>query len=81
MCFAQQSKGDGEIKLCKSRVMLIYLIISALLVLATYKELLPRIGLRRLVLLNLCCSGFGVFYSITVCMQPSLYPVAGDDSR
>lgn len=40
----------------------------ALLVLATYKELLPRVGLRRLVLLNLFCSGLEVLYSIVVCM-------------
>ena len=44
----------------------------ALLVLATYKELLPRFGLRRLVLLNLLCSGLEVFYSIFVCMCPIL---------
>lgn len=41
----------------------------ALLVLATYKELLPRTGLRRLACLNLICSAFGVLYSVTVCKQ------------
>lgn len=45
---------------------------TALLVLATYKELLLRIGLRRLVLLNLCCSGFGVFYSSLICISSPL---------
>ena len=45
----------------------------ALLVLATYRELLPRVGLRRLVLLNLLCSGLEVLYSIFVCMWPSLF--------
>lgn len=41
---------------------------AALLVLATYKELLPRMGLRRLVLLNLYCGALGVSYSSFVCM-------------
>lgn len=40
----------------------------ALLVLATYKELLTRVGLQRLVLLNLLCGSLEVLYSILVCM-------------
>ena len=40
----------------------------ALLVLATYKELLPRLGLRRLVILSLICNGLEVLYCILVCM-------------
>ena len=46
----------------------------ALLVLATYKELLPRVGLRRLVFLGLLCSGLEVLYSILVCMYPTPEP-------
>lgn len=44
----------------------------ALLLLGTYKELLPRFGLRRLLLLNLSCSGLEVLYFSSVCMFPSL---------
>lgn len=40
----------------------------ALFLLGTYKELLPRFGLRRLVLLNFSCSGLQVLYFISVCM-------------
>ena len=48
--------------------MLIYAVaILALLVLATYKELLSFVGLRRLVIINLCCSALGVFCSILSC--------------
>lgn len=44
----------------------------ALILLGTYKELLPRFGLRRLILLNLSCSGLEVLYFISVCMFPFL---------
>ena len=43
----------------------------ALLVLATYKELLPFLGLRRLVIMNLSCSALAVSYSIFVCTPHS----------
>lgn len=42
---------------------------AALLVLATYKELLPFVGLRRLVMINLCCSALAVLYSIISCTR------------
>ncbi|KAL8726068.1 MAG: hypothetical protein Q9166_006947 [cf. Caloplaca sp. 2 TL-2023] len=38
--------------------------IPALLVLATYKELLPLVGLNRLVIASLCCSALAVLYSV-----------------
>ena len=41
----------------------------ALLVLATYKELLPFVGLRRLVIMNLCCSALAVLHSILSCTR------------
>lgn len=41
----------------------------ALLVLATYKELLPFVGLRRLVAINLCCSALAVLFSIVSCKR------------
>ena len=48
--------------------MLIYAIgVLALLILATYKELLSFVGLRRLAIVNLCCSALGVFWSILSC--------------
>ena len=50
--------------------MLIYAVEKlALLVLATYKELLPYMGLRRIVITNLCFSALGVFCSILSCTR------------
>lgn len=42
---------------------------AALLVLAPYKELLPFVGLRRLVVINICCSALAVLYSISNCKR------------
>ena len=49
------------------------LLAVALLVLATYKELLPQAGLRRLVLINILCGCLEVWYSISVCMCTTFF--------
>lgn len=45
---------------------------TALLVLGIYKELLKQFGLRRLLILNLCCTSLAVLYSITSCKSMPL---------
>ena len=42
----------------------------ALLVLGMYRELMERIGLRRVVILNLCCAAMAVLYSVVSCESP-----------
>lgn len=39
----------------------------ALLILGVYKDATERIGLRRVLVLNLCCEALAVAYSITSC--------------
>lgn len=41
-----------------------------ILALATYKQLLPSMGLRYLVILNLFWSAVGVLFSSVVCASP-----------
>ena len=45
----------------------------ALLLLAPYTELLPRMGLRRLVLLNIACSGLEVLHTVLIRMASKLF--------
>ncbi|KAL2049951.1 hypothetical protein ABVK25_009818 [Lepraria finkii] len=51
--------------------------LPALLVLATFKELLVVVGLRHLIMLSMTCSGLGVLFSTVVCafIVPSKYPI------
>ena len=51
------------------RFLWLILILQAFLVMATYKEFLAVVGLRRLLLLNFGCSALGVLYSIANCTQ------------
>lgn len=77
MCSCQRKKQERKTFMTASYkiYVLIYAVaILALLVLATYKELLSFVGLRRLVIINLCCSALGVFCSILSCTQ--LIPIS-----
>ncbi|KAL9010779.1 MAG: hypothetical protein Q9173_004316 [Seirophora scorigena] len=60
-CFPQPSTPGSDEDLLMESVLVI-----ALLILGLYKELLQQYGLRRLVILSLCCSALAVLYSISI---------------